>query len=514
MVAHVVPITRLRRDTSWWSYSVPARQRVLPGCLVVVPFRGRPTPGVVWAVEESDGKATESISTILAVTPLVRAPHRRLIEELAEQGLCSLSTALYVWLPAALRKLPLSGPVRGLLDEHDKAAPADPLAAPAQHAIVLPGKRPEAAKALAGRFGGLFADLFAEDAPTAELESWLRIARGEISVGAGRDRSLFAPWLNLRQLTVIEPEDIAYYREQVPYLDLIGLTSDLASATGSFLRLRSCLPLSAAQELWGPEAEGCDDWPASLQLIDLSREDILSEPLLQGIRAALAQNKRTLLLYNAHDRLAPDTDGLGAKLLPGIETLRKKLAVALGLDTLPESIVLDTRAMLSHAYADVGFTGILSLDPLLSQTVFADHLHGCGDLGRLFAYRAPCVIQSRRKEHPLIRALRNHQLAEYLTDLAHQQQLSGLPPFGEQLVCSLPQEGAETAAQELYERLLPLTEAPWQLGFPFSGDWRKVTYLHVMLSAPAGTRLGAGIRKLASSLKRPWRVQRNPRHIL
>jgi primosomal protein N' len=514
MIAHVVPVTRLRRDTSWWSYAIPARQPLLPGCLVTVPFRGRATLGVVWAIDESDGKATESISAVLTHTPLVLAPHRRLIEDMAEQGLCSLSTALYVWLPAALRGLPLSPTIRKALAAHDSYAMPDPLSAPAQHAVLLPSKRPESIRVVSDRLGARMADLFADCTPIQELEQWLRIARGEVVLGMGRERSLFAPWLNLRQLTVIEPEDIAYYREQVPYLDLVGLARNLGAHAGSATRLRSSLPTTGAQAIWGEQAEGCDDWPTQLEIVDLTKDDILSEPLLALLRSCIKDEKKALLLYNAHDRLTPDQDGLGSKLLPGIETLRKRLAHALEFPVLPESIVLDTRAMLAYPHSNVGMTAVLSLDPLLAQSVFADHLHGCADLGHLFSHAAPCIVQSRRLDHPLVQALRNHRLDEYVSGLADQQQAAGLPPFGEQLVCSHPLEGGEEATKRLYEQLLPLTESPWQVSFPFNGHWRRISYVHVMLSAPAGTRLGAGIRKAASSLKRPWRVQRNPRHIM
>src|ERR1044072_3557458 len=120
MIAQVVPITRLRRATEWWSYRVPAPLSCSAGSLVVVPFRGRPTLGIVWSLQEDDKKATEKISSFITKNPLVRQPHRQFIEWLSQAGVCSLSTALYVWLPKALRTTHLSHGALAKLQEYDK----------------------------------------------------------------------------------------------------------------------------------------------------------------------------------------------------------------------------------------------------------------------------------------------------------------------------------------------------------------------------------------------------------
>src|SRR5687768_15113805 len=99
MIAQVVPITRIRRDTSWWSYTVPRGLHCQAGSLVTIPFRGRSCLGVVWHLEAADEKASQSLESVLTAIPLLKLPHRQLVENLSQTGFCSLSTALYVWLP-------------------------------------------------------------------------------------------------------------------------------------------------------------------------------------------------------------------------------------------------------------------------------------------------------------------------------------------------------------------------------------------------------------------------------
>jgi primosomal protein N' len=516
VVAQVVPILRLRRDTTWWSYKVPHRTQCLPGSLVVVPFRGRATLGIVWSIGESDEKASLEIEQVLCHQPLVRTPLRRFIEHVSYVGLCSLSTALYVWLPTGMRSLPLSAKARQLLGNYVKEDISLDKTTSQQHLILLPQIRSETSRSLANKFGIRFADLFAGTSADKELEEWFGILTGKVQVALGRERALFAPWLSLRQITIVDPADIAFYHEQVPYCSMIGLVKDLASNFSSRTRVKTTLPTEISRELWGTDAEGQDMLPR-LKITDLSQTQLLGEDLIRSIKETYAKGKTVLILYNAHDRISSrTTDGREEKILmPGIETLARKLAHLLDLGDLPPEVILGTRSIFEKTHADVGLTVALSIDLMLSQTIFADHLHGCADLGHLFKYDAPCIIQAHHKEHPLLHALRNNQFNSYLANLVAEQQANHLPPFGQQIFCSLPSEGAEVPARELYARLAPLIKAPWTISFPFAANWRKKPFLHVMLhSDNPHERLPGAVREIITQLPRPWRIQHNPWYIL
>lgn len=514
MIAFVVPITRLRRHTTGWSYQIPKGAACQAGSLVVIPFRGHDCLGVVWETRTVDERATATISQILTSTPLVRQPHRQLIEWLSEKGVCSLSSSLYQWMPRGLRELPLSSRTRELLHLHDTdLQSAVQLTAIHQHAVCLPGRRPIQETSLQRKFTNQYASLFADQTERQEIEAWFAIARGEATIAAGRERAIFAPWLNLRQLTLVEPEDISYYHEQCPYLNLVEAAQKLAELYRITPTVRSYLPPTGAQLLWGASTTGSTIHTTSCTIIDLSRDPILHPDLIAAIARA---EHEVLILYNARDRLVETPDIPGSKkLLPGIQTVRKQLAQALGKNTLPDHITVDTRAMFQSPHPRVGLAVALNIDALLETSLFADLLHGWTDLGHLLSYSCPLFVQSHYPAHPLIEALRNGQFERYTQERITRQRELGLPPFSQQVVCSFPvEDDGEVYGQKLFSELEQLLTAPWQISHPFAGLWRKKAYIHILLTAPATSRLPEPVRAKLAVLKRPWKVQHNPWHIL
>ncbi|HSI20161.1 MAG TPA: hypothetical protein VLA04_00405 [Verrucomicrobiae bacterium] len=509
MTVTVVPVLRLRRATTGWSYKVPPNVKVQAGSLVIIPFRGRPNLGVVWQIEE-DAKATESLFEVLTSTPLVRQPHRRLIEWLSEEGICSLSTALYVWLPAALRGFPLTKPVRAALAEWDRKQPYPQKGAGIkQHAILVPSKREEAEQSLAKKYAEIFRSTFSDSTPAQEWTTWLSIAHGETHVATGRERVLFAPWVNLRHITVVEPEDISYHTGQTPYLNLTDAAHVLAEASHAEETFRSNLPLPAAQLFW-PSASSTTSTAPSAEITDLGHDRIINERLIGYISDALAKNQHSLLLYNAHDRFKTEEDGTRS-VIPGIETLTRQLVGALGLPSLPPTIHLGTRAMLTSLPHPVGLAAIISIDPLLHQVSLADQAHGWGDVGRLMQTGAPLLIQTREPGHPLVQAVANNTFAEYCVRTIEDARKAGLPPFVEQVVCAVPHDAeADPTPPELMETLQKAKSGLWEISYPRQTSRRGKPLLIITLTAPQGTRLPLALRKELAALPRPWKVERGP----
>ena len=509
-VAFVVPAIRLRRDTTGWSYRVPATMVLQAGSLVVIPFRGHATLGVVWEISDKDDRASVAISEVLTPQPLLRAAHRETVEWLSQAGLCSLSTALYTWLPRALRKLPLTGPAKEELERFNAFHPTPQIIALAkQHLVCVAGRRPEQEASLAAKFGERFATLFAYEGETAELARWVDIATGAIQLGLGRENGLLAPWLNLRHLTLVEPEDISFYHEQTPYLSMVDLARELARVHKAEVATRSYLPQAASELAWGTGTLGSKP-EATVRITDLRKEPLVSAELVVAIQETLSRGKTVLLLHNAHDRLVQEEDK-SQKLLPGIETVRRQLAHALGAESLPKEVVLESRVLFHRPHTNVGLTAVLNCDYILRAQLFADQLHGWSDLGHLLAYPVPCWVQTYRPEHQLVVALANRMFEPYVLEQVRARKEASLPPFAEELVASAK---GDVDAATLYAQLQPLVQAPWQLSQPFTGLVRKDEYTHIMLIAPTGTRLTGPARKVLLSLKRPWRVQHNPWYVL
>ena len=511
MIAQVVPITRLRRDTTWWSYKIPARQTCSVGSLVIVPFRGHPSLGVVWHIEETDAKAKETITEILTSIPLLKNPHRQLIEWLSLQGLCSLSTALYTWIPTALHALPLSSATHKLLAEYNTL----PITThtPKQHSIVVPGYRPEQTRLLKKKFDTHFQELFGD---SQELESWFQVLQAQTSLGLGREKALFAPWNNLQQITLIDPEDIAYYHEQIPYLSLVEAALEQAKLSGAQVSIRSHLPQAALELLW-PGENKSEYRSTSFELIKITIDTLLNPELIEKIRTTTLSGKKTLILYNARDRMINSTRNQIQETIriPGIETLAKRLAHFLGESVLPESIILGTRSIFQKTYENVGLTIILSLDPLLDETSFANLMHGLSDIGHLTSYQVPCIIQTRNPTHPLVQALLMNKLEDYAVNRIIEQKEAHLPPFGQHIVCSYPGEEEAELVESTFQKIADLAGPTWHVSHPFSAPWRKKPFQHILLHTPeTTTRLPIELRTYLVKLPRPWKIQRNPWYLL
>jgi primosomal protein N' len=516
MIAHVVPILRLRRATTWWSYRIPSSTHCEVGSLVVIPFRNRQELGVVWEIEKDDAHAEESLTKVITQSPLLRVPHRQTVEWLSEAGFTSLSTALYLWLPTALRRFPLTPTTQKILTaSFESTLTALDMATRKQQLVLLPSRRPESTASLQKKYGDVIQELFDSNNPHQELQDWLAILHGERTVIIGREQAVTAPFLNLNHVLIQEPEDIAYYHEQIPYLSYQEAAQKVGANFKAQVTIKSHVPHAAAILLWGEHALG-STLHAPVTLIDLSRDELLNETLLDALRN-LEPGKKALLLYNAHDRLVAGDDNL-KKLLPGIETLRKNLATKLGYATLPPHIILDTRSMFSSLHQNVGFTAILSLDPLLHTTSFADQVHGWSDIGRLTTYAAPCLIQARNQHHPLTEALRNALFEEYCVKEITVRKDNHLPPFATTVVCSLPEsETGQEAAEKVHTKLTNLFDthtAPWVISHPFQGVRRKKTYIHILLYSSDTDRLPAPIAAYLKGLSRPWKIQRNPWFVL
>lgn len=493
MVARIVPVVRLRRNTGHWSYTVPANITVRPGQLVRVPFRGVVVAGAVWEVVEYDAQATQTIDSVISDEVFVRPPARHMIEVMSERGLCSLSTALYVWLPPGLRtaypKLPrLNGLGQGV-----------------QHGVCIAGQRPQQERMLRGHVSHLFAD-------TEQFSTWMEVNGGVGTTGIGREGALFAPWRDLQGFTLVEPEDISFYHESTPYMPLTDLLKPLSESYRISPTVRSFLPSPAAQMLWGKVASGNDRVPSTIWHIDRTGQPLIPPALLDRVRKALADNQPVIILLNAYDRFIEADDGRRKKKV-GVESLPAELALALGLAQLPTSIQIGTRSLF-HAPLPLHSLGIIfSLQSWLAETPIGDRLHGWSDVGRLLANCEELILMSRSPADPFVQSLLCGTWSDYLLSRLKRLQSVGLPPFCEQVALSI--RGKEhPQAVEVYNLIAPLLREPWHGTQPFTGQWRKTTYTHILLTAPTGSRLPTAARAALVALERPWKVQRNPWHTL
>lgn len=466
MVADVVPVTRIRRDVRAWTYQVPKGEHVEPGSLVSIPLRGRRVPGVVWDTAQH-GAAQESLEVITPY-PLLLAPHRATIELMAEAGICSLPTALLSWMPPALKRLPTRTVRADLQYAPDSQCK--------QHLILMPGQRPEGLRSLQER-GHEVADTF-QVKGLAAWKQWWDIRSGRSSVVAGRERAWCAPFVNLRHVHVVEPDDVSLHTSQAPYLPLAELAMSLGTTWRAEVRYRSYLPQVAATARWGTLSLGS----STLAEITWHQGHDLPERLL-----AAATQGIPCFIVTSHDSHVPDGEGR-LRTLAGIETYTTQLRAALG--RLPKHVQVGTRSILNNLPS-----GCVVWFPSVSLVENAsnpyDRLQGFADLGRVLASAATCILPSGKGK--LQEALASGELGQLAK--------SELPLLdGTIIALSHPERSAHSALETL-----PRTG--WLLSHPREVRIRGEQTVVTTLSSPENTaRLPAQLRTKLIALPAPWKV--------
>lgn len=466
MIADVVPVTRIRRDVRSWTYQVPKGQRAEVGSLVSIPLRGRQVPGVVWATE-AQGEAKETLSVITPY-PLLLAPHRATVELMAEAGLCSLPTALLAWMPPALKRLPTRS-VRADLQ-------TPPSSATKQQLVLMPGNRPEGIQALQDR-GHHVADTF-QVRGLAAWKQWWAIRTGEVSVVTGRERGWFAPFVNLRHIHIVEPDDISFHTSQAPFLPLADLAAQLGQVWHSEVHYRSYLPQAAATKRWGDTTLGT----STTARYSWHTGGDLPEELLEAAQAGIPCR-----IITTHDTQVSDGEGR-LKTLPGSETYTERIRSKLG--TLPRHVQVGTRSIL----AGLPPQSVVWL-PSLSLTEHAsnpyDRLQGLADLGHVLSTPSLCILP---KGSP---ALSEHIASGTLANLAIGE-VSLLA--GTLIALSHPDLSAHTALQKL-------PHDGWLLSHPRTITIRgEPTILTTLTSPDSPARISAPLRAGLVALPAPWKV--------
>lgn len=511
MIAHVVPVVRLRRATTWWSYKVPPRSRISPGSLVVIPLRNRSVPGIVWAVDTNpDAEATDSIERVLVHDPLIKLPTRNYLEWLAENTCSSLSTVSYLQLPALLRSWPYRKPtLEALAAWRNLEKPAS------QQLFLLPAERGDVVEALRASQPRL-TSWFDAPTETEELVRWLACSSGEMHTVVGRERGVFTNFANLTSCIVQDPEDISYYHQQTPYLSIVEAAEQLATHWNAALTYRSALPAPIQKSLWpGGEHGAAPLLAKNLQIAEIRQKEIINDEVVTAIQAALVKGEQVLILYNARDRLYKSNENPLPLLIPGIETLRTKLALRLGGSQLPDGVHMGTRAIFKQRYQRVGLCVCLSIDPVLYQQNFADELHGWADLYKLLSYSCRTLVQTSSASHPALLALRERRLTEYLQERIHERENLQLPPFATTVACSIGTNQIEEAAvQVLADLLRQLSDRHWRVSAPLQRNRRGTSVWTISLHAPPQSRLPQALHKKIAALPRPWKIERNPWYAL
>ena len=496
MIAQIVPIQRLRRNTNWWSYKVKANQACSIGSLVEINFRNQKCLGIVWSIEKDSGIITnlKEINSILTSGSLLTPQHLRYIEWLSIEGVCSLSSALYAWLPSALRKYPLTAKTLALIKEFNHTLPKERTT---QTALILPNKRDEQTKALENKPG--YFNVFWELNPTEELKYWLGVRTGSITTVSGRERAIFAPWNSLKRVLIFDPEDISFYHEQTPYLSLAEATKELAKIHLSEIAIKSYLPTKSAQAYWETTNQTTPKNKPELEIIDLSHQKVLNPNLINEINKALTKNETIYIVCGGYTQV-------------------KNILKALELKYQPSNLIIDSESQ-SFPLEGASLTVFLMVDLAINNQIFANRILGFTNILRAIEKSRKTIIQSFETSNPIFTALQSQLIDDYILQDINSQKQAGLSPFGKNIVCSYPikkanEDEANKAADLVYTKISTFLDSNWQISYPLKAKWRQNEYFHLILHAKDEQRVPAPLREYLVNLPKPWKVQNNPWYLV
>lgn len=505
-IVNIVPITRLRRNTSWWSYKTTANQFCPIGSLVVIPFKNQLINGIVWSIESKIQPEIEAkLEKVHEVTqPHFLLPqHLRFIEWLSDYAFCSLSHALYMYLPAAVRKPSMS---KSLISLHQKnkiglTRQISENAVPApQSAYIFPYENIPAIEQLT-RVQAVTLNTFYPKNDLEELIQWYSIRMGNAQQVIGRERAVFAPYRNLKQIEIFSPEDVSYYTGQAPYFNLTEAAKKLSEIWNSPQNIHSHLDIN---QLETPR----------LDLIDIRKEGLLGDYLVKKIQEK-AQEGQVVIIYNKHDQtehiISDENKNVEFTVRkPGVESLRSKLAVKLNRDTeLPANILMDTRKILRKVDPKkVSLYVMLTSDHLTKEILLPNILDNSADIFRIIKSGKPFVLQTGDLESPIIQALRSNNLPTYLNELIEQYRQNDLPPYKDLIVCSYPGEDLDII-NALKSKLPKDTES----SAAFTSKWHGKQWSHLIIYLKGG-RTSKTAKDLIMALPAPWRIQRNPWYVI
>lgn len=505
MIAHIVPITRIRHSSSWWSYTIPKGVKVIPGCIVEVDFNHRTLPGVVWEVVESDPKASQPIHGVLCLAEIVRGHQRELIEWIARSGCISLSSALFLWLPRALRVKKYPKSTLATLNRLPIEADLKP-----QQLYLVPEKRPRLQAFLTQREPNHFWCVFDQANIATELNLWFKVWSGQTTTILGRERALFAPFRNLSQITVLNPEDISYLPGQLPFVHMVETATELGRLYQAKLQLRSFLSKSVAKSIW-PQADGLTEQNCPIELTDLNKQPIISQPLINQIQTVLSQSKSVFIYQNAHDRITLMSDGSGLQQT-GVETYSNQIKANLTPKSIGKNLQFGTRKALTELDPQPDLTVILDLGPELRQSSFADQIQNYANLNRIISISKQVIIQTKQPQNSLTQALLQHRLSQVLEESLKVRQANHLPPYATIYQCLNPDQALTL---KLYHKLAQIIEThptSWKVSYPETTTFEQkaVSSLNLYHPETTGVLLPMQIQQILTNLSHPWKIIRNP----
>lgn len=347
MIAEVLPHLRLARSLGFFDYLVPNDlcEHVAPGVFVVVPWRGRNAPGIIWATKETsdiDARKLRSLRSLLDI-PALTPENLALLEWFAHTYGVSLAHALKTFIPSLPLRTASFTPTRVLRLQQSRIHPsrvqtihaslkkvfanqnvavrfpdqdfmnawyygfvrmAD---AQEQTLIVVPEIRD--IDVLRSRLGKAaqhrIAVFHSEQSKNESLQERRRVADGGASIIVGTKCSVFLPFFRLRTIVIHDEGNDTHRRsDQNPRFDAREVARQLAKlytarrvVCGSSLSLFSELGVQKGEIIDASPAHS----PSPFRSVELNTQELespIGHLLQESIKRHLEQGQKIFLFLD------------------------------------------------------------------------------------------------------------------------------------------------------------------------------------------------------------------------
>ncbi|MEK9152556.1 MAG: hypothetical protein AAB692_04265, partial [Patescibacteria group bacterium] len=333
MYAAVAPILRMPRGTGLFDYAIPERiaPAVTRGSIVLVPWRGKKTPGLVFGVRERPDIPAARVKPMLDVPPIAFLPEDLVatIEAMALETFASSETVAQAFLPQFLKKMTapasLAAPAaaakkierrliryRTAEEKWRRTEDSVRIALSDRRSAIIVVPHSDDVAAAAVRLKKNFGDaklvaLHGDTASAGYRKAWLSCAEPGTPVVIGTRVAVMAPTPNPGLIAIHESDspDLQQY-DQNPRYDVRMAAARRAELAGADLLMMSRFPRLEEYALaaGGSLTFGDDRPAASARLVDISSsapsalDKILSPAAMEAMEKALQSQKKVILFHN------------------------------------------------------------------------------------------------------------------------------------------------------------------------------------------------------------------------
>lgn len=411
-----------------YSYAIPDGQDVQPGQLVKVPFGKNLRQGVIVSVgrKPPPDLAIKEVMSIESNRPSISAAQLELAAWISKRYFISMAEALHLMLPR-LPKTPTSS-----YQNINKGI--------SQELCLFPTLRQAEAAAKANR--GL---VFSHSGSVAQFnDRWQQISRSGVKRIFGARSALFAPFNDLKKISIFQTESDLYKEERRPYYRSMDVAQALAKVHHASIRAVSYSP-RVQDHFKIPHLVKKLPLSPQVSLVNLRQSKILSPELTLFLQAN--SGKRILVFLNrksergplvcrvckvrsyvADPSACPNCGSSDVKFqLLNLSTLSKELSGMPNLEFSTQQIFFqDTplfdAVVVASADTYLNHAGYLSTEKTYQMM---------SNLLRLLKPGGKILVQTAYPDDKAINyALKNNYQAFYQSELVKRREF-GYPPFSE-----------------------------------------------------------------------------------